>query len=97
MPRKSLDALEAEIRATRARLAALFARADRDYAFRPVLRALRRGARHDLAVPAPTPEAGSGKGAGRLAPPAALLGFALALVTLRRRRPEDAAEEEVED
>lgn len=86
MPRKSLEAIEAEIRETRARLAALLARADRDYAFRPVLRALRRRAGRDLA--APIPEAGPDKEAGRLALPAALLGFALALVTLHRRRPD---------
>jgi len=86
LPGKSLDAIEAEIRESRARLAALLARADRDYAFRPVLRALRRGAGRDLA--APIPEAGPGKQAGRLALPAALLGFALALATLHRRRPD---------
>ena len=86
-----LDALEAEIRATRARLGALLARADRDYALRPILRALKRGAGRDLAAPA-LPAAEAGTRSHRLALPAAMFGFALALVSFRRRRAEEGAE-----
>lgn len=93
--RTSLDALEAEIRATRSRLSALLARADRDYAFRPILHALKRGAGDGLAAPHLVPTAGSTPDTGttpphRLALPAAMLGFALALATLHRRRPDGA-------
>ncbi|HEV2303640.1 MAG TPA: hypothetical protein VGR91_18905 [Stellaceae bacterium] len=88
----SLAALEAELRATRARLAALLARADRDYALRPILNALKRGAGREVAVPAAEPERRPEQGGHlpRLALPAAMLGFALALATLHRRRPDGA-------
>ena len=99
MPRRqSLDALEAEIRATRSRLAALLARADRDYALRAILRALQRGAGYDELAPAAPeapPEADPAapepvREAGRLGLPAAMLGFALAVVALDRLRPRGA-------
>lgn len=91
--RRSLDQLEAEIRETRARLAALLARADRDYAFRPILHALERGAGREIAAPQPQPQAAPagepehGAHMTRLALPAALFGFALAFLALHRRRP----------
>jgi hypothetical protein len=101
--RKSLDQLEAEIRDTRARLDALLARADRDYAFRPILHALQRGAGREIAAPepSPAPEVKPEHAAHmtRLALPAALFGFALAFIALHRKRAQpgggakDAAEE----
>jgi hypothetical protein len=85
----SLDQLEAEIRDTRARLAALLARADRDYAFRPILHALQRGAGREIAAPepqaAPTSEPEHGAHMTRLALPAAVFGFALAFLALHRK------------
>jgi hypothetical protein len=95
----SLDALEAEIRATRARLAALLARADRDYAFRPILNALHHSLGRDLSAarPAPENEPQPGTHATRLALPAALLGFALAVITLNRLRSGDGGAKSADD
>jgi hypothetical protein len=85
--RRRLDALEAEIRETRGRLAALLARADREYGLRAGLSGLSRIA----AKPAGKAEDAAGL-LQNLAAPAAILAFVAGLVGARRagrplRRP----------
>ena len=87
MVRRRLDALEAEIRETRARLAALLIRADREYGLRAGLRAVLRSLEN------PAGDARQGPAIMRgLTLPAAILAFIAGIVGARRPRPQQSSE-----